>query len=211
MPLSPETIVERLLEQHGQTFSDELGLDLSRSAPSPLYRLLTAATLCSAQVDHATALAAAGELAARGWTNARTMASTTWAQRVQALRSAGYVRYDDRTARMLGGCAEQLLERYAGDLRRLRAVAGNDSATIRRLLKQLDGVGDAAVDVVFRELQGPWPELYPFADRRAMDVAKRLRLGTTPAGLAATVGRERFARVVAALIRADRIRAASAA
>ncbi len=206
-----ETIVERLLEQHGQMFSDELGLDLSRSAPSPLYRLLTAAMLCSAQVEHPTALAAARELAERGWTTARTMADTTWAQRVQALRTAGYVRYDAQTARMLGVCADQLLERYGGDLRRLRAAAGDDPAHMRRLLKQLDGVGDGTVDIVFRELQIRWRELFPFADRRAMDVAKRLHLGTTPRELAEVVGAERFPYVVLALVRADRMRATHAA
>ncbi len=192
-------------------FSDDLGLDLSRSAPSPLYRLLTASMLCSAQIEHPTALAAAGELAARGWTTARSMAATTWAQRVHALRTAGYLRYDAQTARMLGACAEQLLELYGGDLRRLRAAASEDPAQIRRLLKQLDGVGDGTVDLVFRELQGRWPELYPFADRRAMDVAKRLRLGTTPQELADAVGRKRFPYLVAALVRADRIRASHAA
>jgi endonuclease III len=206
-----ETIVERLLEQHGQMFTDELGLDLSRSAPSPLYRLLTGAMLCSAQVDHRTALAAAERFAERGWTTARAMADTTWAQRVSALREAGYTRYDERTARMLGTCAEQLLSGYAGDLRRLRAAAGEDAAQTRRLLKQLEGVGDVAVDIVFRELQAVWPELYPFADRRAMDVAKRLRLAATAEELAGVTGRDRFPRVVAALIRADRLRASRAA
>jgi hypothetical protein len=59
------------------------------------------------------------------------------------------------------------------------------------------------VDIFFREVQGVWDELYPFADRRALAGAKRLRLGDDLKALARLVDRREFPRLAAALVRVD--------
>jgi hypothetical protein len=102
------------------------------------------------------------------------------------LNQAGYARYDERTSTILADTSALLLDRYGGDLRRLRAAAGHDSAAERRLLKEFKGIGDVGVDIFFREAQRAWSELYPFADRRALQAAGRLGLGADVAARAAS-------------------------
>jgi hypothetical protein len=52
-------------------------------------------------------------------------------------------------------CCE-LLDRYRGDLRRLRAEAGQDPQRERQLLKVVKGLGEVGVDIFFREAQVAW-------------------------------------------------------
>jgi hypothetical protein len=122
---------------------------------------------------------------------------------VRALNDAGYTRYQERTATMLGDLTEHLLERWKGDLRRLRDEAGRDEKAERRLLKEFKGVGDVGVDIFFREVQVVWDELVPFADRRALDAAGRLGLPKDPSRILRLSGRPDFPRLVAALVRVE--------
>lgn len=119
------------------------------------------------------------------------------------LNRSGYARYDERTSRMLGDSCELLLDRWGGDLRRLRDEAGRDPARERALLKEFSGLGDAGVDIFFREAQAAWDELRPFADRRARATASDLGLGDDPRALARLVdgGGAALARLTAALVR----------
>ncbi len=196
-------LVEALLALHGQTYADELGIDVGKGTPSPLFRLLCASLLFSARIDSGIAADAARALAERGWATAEKLAGSSWEDRVDALNSAGYTRYQERTATMLGDTAEGLLDRYGGDLRNLREEAGGEPEEERRLVKQFKGVGDVGVDIFFRELQLAWGELRPFADRRALDAARRLDLGGDAKALARRVDDSDFATLVAALVRTE--------
>jgi hypothetical protein len=200
---SKKDTARALLERHGRTFADELGIDVAKNTPSPLYRLLCAATLMSARIGSPIAVVAARNLAKRGWRSPRKLAESTWEQRVKALNEAGYTRYQERTATMLGDLTEHLLERYGGDLRRLREAAEREPKAERRLLKEFKGLGDVGVDIFFREAQVAWEELFPFADRRALDAAGRLKLPKDPGKLADLVGAADYARLVAALVRVE--------
>ena len=200
---SRDRIVEALLERHGRTYAAELGIDLARNTPSVLYRWLCAATLLSARIGAKIAMQAARALAEQGWTTAQKMAETTWEERTRVLNQAGYARYDESTSRMLGDTARMLLDEYGGDLRRLREAAGRDPARERALLKECKGIGDVGADIFCREAQIAWDELYPFADRRALEAAARLGLEDDAARLAKRVPREDYPRLLAALVRTD--------
>ena len=198
---SQRAIVRALLERHGQTFAQELGIKPERAAPSQLFRLLVASILFSARIGHGIAIEAAKALFREGWTTPQKLGAAPWAQRVRVLNRSGYARYDESTSRMLGEDCELLLECYRGDLRRLREQAGREPKRERALLKEFKGMGDVGVDIFFREVQLVWEELYPFADRRARQAAQRLGLPADPATLARLVERSEFARLVAALVR----------
>jgi endonuclease III len=200
---SKRRLAEALLERHGRTFADELGINVTAGTPSPLFRLLVASILFSARIGHRLAFAAARALAEQGWTTPQKLGSATWAQRVRVLNRAGYARYDESTSRMLGDTCALLLERYRGDLRRLRDRAERDPRRERALLKEFKGIGDTGVDIFLREAQVAWDEVYPFADRRALQAARRLGLGGDEQALARLVdnGAREFARLVAALVR----------
>ena len=198
---SKSRIVDALLERHGRTYAQELGIDLAKGTPAVLFRWLCASILLSARISADIAMSAARALADQGWTTAQKMAGSTWEQRTRALNDAGYARYDESTSRMLGDTAGMLLEKYGGDLRRLREEASRNPSAERRLLKECKGLGDIGVDIFFREAQVVWDELYPFAGKRDLDAAAGLGLENDAAALAKRVPRHDFPRLTAALIR----------
>jgi hypothetical protein len=195
-------MVRAVLDLYPRTYGEELGVR-SLDTPSPLFRLLVMALLMSARIRASTAVDAARALSDRRWTTARGMADTSWAERTRVLNRAGYARYDERTSTMLGETAELLLDRYGGDLRRLREEASRDPTGERRLLKEFKGVGDVGVDIFFREVQRSWTELYPFADRRALEAAGRLGLGGDGRALTRLVQGDDYVRLVSGLVRVD--------
>ncbi len=201
---SSDDVTAALLERHGRTFADELGIDVASGEPSPLFRLLCASLLMSARISAGIAVAAARALADAGWTTAEHMAASSWEDRARVLNEAGYARYDERTSAMLGETTELVLDRYGGDLRNLREEAEHDPSKERRLIKECKGIGDVGADIFFREVQAAWPELHPFADRRALSAAEQLVLGSDADALAKLAsGPDEFARLVAALVRVE--------
>lgn len=195
-------IARRLLKLYGRTFAEDLGIRATENEPSPLFCLLISALLFSTRISHNIALKSARILFEHGWMTPESMAASSWEQRVQALDEGGYVRYDERTSTMLGETAQMLIDLYQGDLRKLRAAAEADPAQERKMLDQFKGVGDVAINIFFREVQLAWPELFPFADEKALASAKKLGLPADSKKLAALVrGRENFVRLVSALVR----------
>jgi endonuclease III len=193
-------VVAALLDRAGRTYAEEAGIRL-RNQPAPLYQLIVLATLLSARISAAVATAAARELFAAGFTTPQKMHKATWQQRVDALGRGHYRRYDERTSTMLGNAAGLVLERYGGDLRRLSAKAGDDRDQIRVLLTEFPGIGPVGAAIFLREVQGVWPWLRPFLDRRVIEGARRLDLPTEPDALVRLVSDEDVPRFAAALVR----------
>lgn len=198
-----KSIAKALLDTYGTTYAEELGIDLTKDTPSVLFRWLCAAVMMSARISSDNAMRGAKALAEAGWTTADHMANSTWKERVKVLNEHGYARYDESTARMLGEDAEILLERYDGDLRKLRDKAGREPEEERKLLKEFKGIGDVGADIFMRETQTAWEELYPFADRKALSSAGKLGLPENAEGLAELVSKSDYTALVAALVRCD--------
>ena len=198
---SRQAIIASLLGRHGRTFAQELGIKIQGNTPSPLFRLLCAALLFSTRISADLAEQAARALANEGWTTPQKMAAATWEERTRVLNRSGYARYDESTSRMLGETAQLLLDRYRGDLRKLREEAGRVPTQERRLLREFKGIGEVGVDIFFREAQAVWEELFPFADRKALQGAKELGLPTEAGQLSSLVAPRDFPRLVAALVR----------
>lgn len=209
-----DAVVEALLERHGQTFADEIGIDVAKDTPQELFGLLCASILFSARISSDLAVRASQALRRQGWRSARKLEEATWSERTRVLNEAGYARFDERTSAMLGDTALLLIGSYDGDLRRLREEAGRDPGRERALLKEVKGLGDVGVDIFFREAQAAWDELYPFADKRARKTARELGLDDEPEELAKLVDKADFPRFVAGLVRAskdtERVRRAAA-
>lgn len=180
----PTAKVARALDAHGRTYAQEAGLGL-RDAPSPLYRLLVLSSLLASPVPSRTGVAAARELSRRGWRTPSALLASTPRQRIEALREAGYRRFDERTALRLGACAEAVLQNWQGDLRRVADRAQRDVVEVRRAVAQLPGVGAVA--------RG----------------AQRLGLPTAPEAFARLLEPDDLPRLVAACVRASLIRSPS--
>ncbi|HCA86539.1 MAG TPA: endonuclease [Streptomyces sp.] len=213
-----DELVRALLDEQGRTYADEAGIRL-KDTPQSLYQLLVLSLLLSARIRADIAVASARALFAAGMRDARRMADATWQQRVDALGEGGYRRYDERTATQLGDGAELLLDRYGGDLRRLRAAAGGggsggssgggkgsgggggDVEEEKALLQEFPGIGPTGADIFLREAQGVWPELRPYIDSKALAGAERVGLPGSPAALAKLVDGDDLPRLAAALVR----------
>lgn len=196
--------VRALLDRHGTTYAEEVGVTLDDGAgPAELWSWYVACLLMSARISSRQAVRAARAYLRDVGRTVRATARSSWQDRVDVLNANGYARYDESTARMLGQTAEALRERYGGDLRRLRDEADGDPSRIHRLLQQFTGVGRVGADIFCREAQVAWPELYPFVDRTAAGVAAELDLGCSTGTIADLVRRDELPRLLAALVRAS--------
>lgn len=195
--------VETLLEKHGQTFAEEIGINLTRNTPAPLYQLLVASLLFSARIESGVAASAARALFDAGWTTPKHMLDADWRERAKVLNEAGYARYDESTAKMLGKMSSYLTETYDGDLRNLREAAHGKAGGVLARLKEFKGIGDVGAAIFLREVQAVWTEFCPFLDERAQKTAEALGLETTDEALMDYAGGDahEFARIAAALIR----------
>ncbi|MET7271985.1 endonuclease [Streptomyces flaveolus] len=196
-----ERVVRELVGAHGQTYAEEAGIRL-KDTPQPLYRLLVLAHLLSARIRGSIAVATARTLDDAGLGDPRRMADAGRQERVDALGRGGYRRYDERTATQLGDGAGLLIDRWGGDLRRLRKEADGKVPELRRLLQEFPGVGPAGADIFLREAQRVWPEAAPYLDRKALQGARRLGLPEDADRLLGLAGGTEPAVLAAALVRA---------
>ncbi|GAA3880164.1 endonuclease [Streptomyces sedi] len=182
-----------LLDRCGQTYAAQAGIRL-RDTPAPLYQTLVLAHLLSARIKADVAVAAARALFDAGMRTPRAMADASWQRRVDALGVGHYRRYDERTATQLGDGARLLLDRYGGDVRRMREDAPSR-------LREYPGIGAMGVDIFLREVQAVWPEFAPYVDDRTREGAGRVGLPRSPKALSGLVRRADVARLTAGLVR----------
>lgn len=197
--------VERLLDAAGRTYAAEAGIKLT-DTPSALYRLLVVSVLMSAPIQASIAAAAAKELIKAGMGTPRKMAEASWQDRVDALGRGHYVRYDESTATALGDGARLILDKYSGDLRKLRDQANGDPDKLRELLREVPRLGPVGVDIFCREAQQVWPGLRPYLDDKTLKGAEAAGLPKDTGKLAGLVGGDELARFAAALVRVGRDR-----
>lgn len=197
--------VKSLLSQAGRTYSEEAGIEL-KDQPAALFKLLVLTNLLSARITAEIAVAAARELFDAGGGTPRGMARLDWRARVDALGRGHYRRYDESTATRLGDMADQVLDEYAGDLRKLPIKASRDLDRARDLLLRFPGIGATGTDIFFREVQAIWLWTRPYFDGLALKGADRLGLPTDPKRLADLVKERDIARLADALVRVGRDR-----
>jgi hypothetical protein len=197
----PELIVKELLDRYGQTYAEQAGIRLA-DRPGPLYQLLVLSTLLIARISADVAIAAARELFAAGFRTPVAMSEAGWQDRVEALGRGGFVRYDERTATVLGDGADLLCRRWRGDLRRLRDQAGGDPGMTEALLAGFPGLGGAGAGIFLREAQAVWPAVAPFVDAPMTSGARRVGLPDSRSSLASLLAAgDQPARLAAALVR----------
>ncbi|WP_235344886.1 hypothetical protein [Brevibacterium sp. UCMA 11754] len=116
----------------------------------------------------------------------------------------GYRRYDESTATRLDEAGALLIDRWNGDLRRLREEAEADIARISKLLQEFPGIGPTGAGIFLREAQKVWPEARPYTDKLTIRGARASGLPESPEGLADLVAGNDFANLAAALVKVAR-------
>ncbi|MFF5216883.1 hypothetical protein [Micromonospora sp. NPDC000442] len=210
MPTTVSTIEDkkrlaRRLAGSGRGFAEQYGFRVTNN-PSSLFQVLCLAVLLARRGDFRRALDGAHALPDAGWDSAARLSGSSHSDRVRALRDSGQRGDVDALADLLGELARTVVERYRGDLRRLRSAARRDPTRERALLTALPGVDDQVADLFLREVQALWGEVAPVADRRALTAARRLGLGRSAEDLAGLAGgreSEQLAWLVGALARVD--------
>ncbi|MCW3818124.1 hypothetical protein ONA91_27110 [Micromonospora sp. DR5-3] len=195
----------RRLAGDGRGFAERYGFRVTNN-PAQLFQVLYLSVLLARRGDYRKAVDSAVALRDSGWESAARLARSLHTDRVRVLREAGQRGDVDQLATVLGDLARAVVDRYRGDLRRLRTAAQQDPARERRLLGDLPGVDDQVIDLFLREVQAVWQEVAPVADKRALVAARRLGLGRSAddlAGLAGGRESERLAWLVGALARVD--------
>ncbi|MFC5925087.1 hypothetical protein [Micromonospora vulcania] len=202
-PIEDRKRLARRLAGSGRGFAEQYGFRVTNN-PSSLFQVLYLAVLLARRGDFRRALDGARALRDEGWDSPARLARSLDQDRVRVLRDSGQRGDVNALADLLGDLARTIVERYRGDLRRLRAVAHRDPARERALLDDLPGVDDQVVDLFLRETQALWREVAPVADRRALTAARRLGLGRSADDLAGLANEsEQLAWLVGALARVD--------
>jgi hypothetical protein len=171
----------------GRGFAEACGFSVLAN-PGSLFQILYLSMLLANDRNYQRAVRTAKVLRDRGWASAAQLAASPREERVGLIKTAGHRRDAGELAGMVGDLAQKIVDRYRGDLRRLRTDAKRDPARERDLLKQLPGINDRVVVLFFQEVQVVWPEVGPFVDRRALAAARKLDLGRSVADLSALAG-----------------------
>ncbi|WP_025778826.1 endonuclease [Brevibacterium sp. VCM10] len=193
----------RLIDVHGRTFAAEAGITL-RDKPAPLWQLLVLSLLLSTRISSDIALASARELFSAKWRTPRRLRASSWQQRVDALGRGGYRRYDESTATRLAEAADLLIDRWDGDLRKLRDEAEGQPRRISGLLQEFTGIGPTGASIFLREAQQVWPSVRPAFDTLVRKGARTAGLPEQDEKLAALVDDDDLAGLAAALVRLAR-------
>jgi hypothetical protein len=133
----------------------DLGIDLATPTDAAVFRWLVACQLFGARISQDIAARAFKELDNAGVVTPRKLAQADWQRLVDLLGAGGYRRYDESTARELIAVGKLALDRYGGELTRIR-----DGVTSKRDLaaraQDFKGIGPTAADIFVRELASAW-------------------------------------------------------
>ncbi|KAF4309981.1 hypothetical protein GTA08_BOTSDO01938 [Botryosphaeria dothidea] len=194
---TPSTKLHALLSTYAHPLplaSAAAGLS-SPTSPTPTTVLahIINALLSSTRISHDIASRTAAVLIRERYHDLPTLRATTWQQRTEALTEGGYTHYREKTATELGDLAALLDERYGGDASTLLPSDSSGEAARKELrgrLKVIKGFGDVGADIFIAAVQGLWPRVAPFLDRRSRETAEQIGLGKDVEALYEELGRE---------------------
>ncbi|HMK94770.1 MAG TPA: hypothetical protein VK536_05135 [Candidatus Limnocylindrales bacterium] len=155
-----------------QSYSDELGLDLSK--PADRFKWFLASVLFAKRISAQTAKETYRYFEQEDLTSPDAISDAGWDRMVDVLDSGGYTRYDFSTATNLLGIAKMMKEKY-GDLEGLY-LESSSPADLERRLQEFKGVGPVCVSIFLRELRGIWEKAKPEPSPMTVATAKKIGL-----------------------------------
>jgi hypothetical protein len=173
-PLDRPLLAAAVVRELGGRFSTELGIDLD-AGDAEIDRWFLAATLFGTRISTAIAERAFHVLEEAGITRIVQASERTWTELVELLDTAGYARYDYRTATRLQDLASTLRERWAGTASEI-GRRHTDPAALSAALGDLPGWGPVTVGLFLRELRGVWAGAHLPLDERAAEAAGHIGL-----------------------------------
>ncbi len=164
------TVTEELSKL--QSYSDELGIDLSKSEDR--FKRFLASVLFAKRISAQTAKETYLYFEREDLTSPDAILEAGWDRLVEVLDSGGYTRYDFSTATNLLEISKMLKEKY-GDLERLHSESSSP-ADLESRLREFKGVGPVGVNIFLRELRGIWEKAKPKPSQIAVITAQKIGL-----------------------------------
>ncbi|KAI4124499.1 MAG: hypothetical protein LQ338_004762 [Usnochroma carphineum] len=193
---------DALLSKYGSLPLADLGLP-NPSSPTPenVLALVYNAMLTSTRISHQLAHKTVKCVVEAGYQDIETLSKSTWEERTEVLTEGGYTRYREKTATAFGELAEFVKDKYDGDLNNLLKKADSSPSEVRKLLKEIKGIGNVGVDIFCDTAQHIWPCLAPFIDPRSMKTAQQCGLGNDLEEIWEAIGKdpEQMCKLAAAL------------
>jgi hypothetical protein len=146
----------QLLEEKGQLFSEELGIDVVEEP----FKWFLAAFLYGARISVKIAKKTYKAYMTENLTTPERLAKVPRSSLIRLHGRTGYTRYDNVTADYVKGIAKRLLTQYDGDIRRLDETSKN-SHDLEEQIQQFRGIGPVTTKIFLRELRGIWQHADP--------------------------------------------------
>jgi len=154
-------ILARLISWKGQTYSRELGIDLSRCKSSEIFKWFLAAILFGTRISETITKNTYLRFVEYDILTPQKIARLGWQRLVDVLDSGGYVRYDFKTADKLLEVMQNLMTEYRGDLNILYQLA-TGAADLEWKIQDLgNGIGPTTTRIFLRELRTIWEKAKP--------------------------------------------------
>ncbi|PYH42811.1 uncharacterized protein BP01DRAFT_124099 [Aspergillus saccharolyticus JOP 1030-1] len=161
-----------------------------QGSPDTLLAMVIDAMLKSRPISHDLSQRAVNHLIEVGFHDIQKLSESSWEERAMALKDGGYNRYREQGSTNLGEMANLINDKYEGDLNNLLRKANNDRNKTRQLIKEIKGLGDLGADLFLNNVQSVWPSMAPFIDRRSLETADKVGLGTDLDAIYAELGRD---------------------
>ncbi|KAF5859999.1 hypothetical protein ETB97_002138 [Aspergillus alliaceus] len=148
------------------------------ASPDTLLAMVIDAMLKSRPISHDLTQRTIAKVVEAGYHDIHKLGNSSWEERTMILKDGGYNRYREQGATNLGELAELVDQKYDGDLNNLLEEAHHDREQVRELIKEIKGLGDLGADLFFNNVQSVWPSIAPFVDRRSLQTADQVGIGT---------------------------------
>ncbi len=155
-----------------QTFSQELGLDLTK--PKDRFKWFLASILFAKRISAELAKKTYQQFEAEGIITPEKILTAGWDRLVDVLDAGGYVRYDFSTASNLLKIMGDLKENY-GDLEGLHEISSSP-IDLEKRLQEFKGIGPVGINIFLRELKGIWEKADPNPSKMALKTAQKIGL-----------------------------------
>lgn len=170
-----KNIVEKLIKNFGETYAENLGINLKNATSEKLFEWFFASILFGARISEKIAIKTFQEFKKHKILTPDAILKAGWDKLVEILDLGGYVRYDFKTATKLLEIAHFLKEKYDGNLQKIHDKALN-SKDLERKLMEFKGVGETTINIFLRELRETWKKANPPPQPYTLLAAKNLGL-----------------------------------
>lgn len=166
--------ISELLKKTGGSYAKALGIKLTRTPPSEIYKWFIAAILYGTRITEDIATRTWHEFERNNMLTPQRIVDVGWNKLVEILDRGGYVRYDYKTATKLLDINQTLLDEYEGDLNNMHAIALDAADLEQRIMALGKGIGKVTAAIFLRELRGKWKKADPPLSPLAILAARKL-------------------------------------